>query len=51
MENYLLKGGLQIFSRPFFDKMYISCFDFVKNTIENEKLHFLKKMCEIENVR
>ena len=46
MENYLPKWGLEFFIRPFFDKMYILCFDF-KNTFENKKFNFLTKICEI----
>ena len=47
MENYLPKGGLQILSKTFFDKMYIICLGLKKNDIENQKFHFLTKICEI----
>ena len=48
MENELPKWSLQILSRTLFDKIYILFFDFY---IENQKLHFIIKICEIQNKR
>ena len=48
LENYLPERGLQFLISTFFDKMYISCFNYKKHYWE-KKFHILSKRCKLRN--